>query len=115
MYVHIYINYTAVYYLYGTIMVTLFQIDADWLISSKNSRKIIIKILDAIFKLLDYQYSTNIIFIIFIVPGIQVRLFMLCYYCLHSEKTTLNVWIPGFCFNISSGISLLSIKSINAS
>ncbi len=65
MYVHIYINYTAVYYLYGTIMVTLFQIDADWLISSKNSRKIIIKILDAIFKLLDYQYSTNIIFIIY--------------------------------------------------
>ena len=40
---------------------------------------------------------------------------LLCYYCLHSEKTTLNVWIPGFCFNISSGISLLSIKSINAS
>ena len=66
MYVHIYINYTAVYYyLYGTIMVTLFQIDADWLISSKNSRKIIIKILDAIFKLLDYQYCTNIIFIIY--------------------------------------------------
>ena len=105
MYVHIYINYTAVYYLYGTIMVTLFQIDADWLISSKNSRKIIIKILDAIFKLLDYQ----IVLILTQIIYSSTTLFC-CYYCLHSEKTTLNVWIPGFCFNISfkSGVALLN-------
>ena len=68
MYVHIYkLLYCSVLYLYGTIIMVIhfFQNVQMMLISSKNSRKIIIKILDAVFKLLDYQYSTNIIFIIY--------------------------------------------------